>query len=123
MFYTTQGTSSQDLDSTINPSSSISERDEVNIIENLDTSGQDELSKPLRNYSSSQDNLYDMNNLDLPSSYSDLIYLESLNQDDTNLQNGHNNDNDSNQVQCYHRKRNYNRNYTGPRRIEINEWN
>ncbi|KAF0375615.1 hypothetical protein F8M41_012744 [Gigaspora margarita] len=44
MFYTTQGTSSQDLDSTINLSSSASERDEVNIIEDLDTSDQDELS-------------------------------------------------------------------------------
>ncbi|CAG8453337.1 19248_t:CDS:10 [Gigaspora rosea] len=83
MFYTTQGTSSQDLDSTINPSSSTSERDEANIIEDLDTSGQDDLEPP--------------------SGHSDLIHLESLNQN--------HNDNDSYQVQCYRRKKNY---YTGP---------
>ncbi|RIB25406.1 hypothetical protein C2G38_2138797 [Gigaspora rosea] len=70
MFYTTQGTSSQDLDSTINPSSSTSERDEANIIEDLDTSGQDDLEPP--------------------SGHSDLIHLESLNQN--------HNDNDSYQI-------------------------
>ncbi|RIB02453.1 hypothetical protein C2G38_2227802 [Gigaspora rosea] len=93
-FYTTQGTSSQDLDSTINPSSSASEGDEANIIEDLDTSDHDELSnqdnlvnlEPLRNDSSSQDDLNNMNNLEPPSSHDDLIHLESLNQDNDSYQ-------------------------------------